>query len=554
MRGLESRIKKLEARTPPVQSIVDRVVVGFVCPKKGFTHSITNFNHSWVASNDEPTVYLPAKLERALTSTKRFIIIIGGRGSGKSVGVADICLIHAMNNDSKTYCLREYQSSIKNSVHSLIKEEAKRLEFDSIVAQTQSILKDGRSVFEFAGIARNVDSIKSAHGFARFEVEEAQFISENSLKVLTPTARQKPKKGLPTELETVIDDQTENVSMFFVANPGSSEDPFSKRFINDFRDTLDRDGIYEDDLHLVIEMNYYDNPWYGQSGLDEERQWDFEHLSRAYYDHIWEGAFNDSVDDAIIMAEWFDACIDAHLRLGFQPTGAKVATHDPSDLGPDSKGYAFRHGSVFLDIQEKLDGDVNEGGHWAADLAKSQGANFFKWDCGGMGLALNEQMSLDFKDCDIEPSMFDGAGGVEFPEAVYQPALKAPVAMQKQNKDSFKNARAQNYFKLRDRIYRTFRAVVYGEYCDPDEMISFSSEIECIGKLRSELCRLPKKPNSNNKFELYTKEEMKAKFKLKSPNLADSVMMSMSSVIMGRRNKRQLNTVMPQPIRTFRRR
>ena len=51
--------------------------------------------------------------------------------------------------------------------------------------------------------------------------------------------------------------------------------------------------------------------------------------------------------------------------------------------------------------------------------------------------------------------------------------------------------------------------------------------MKLIPKLRSELCRMPIKPNSNGLFELYTKKDMKNLFKFKSPNLADSVMMLM---------------------------
>ena len=62
--------------------------------------------------------------------------------------------------------------------------------------------------------------------------------------------------------------------------------------------------------------------------------------------------------------------------------------------------------------------------------------------------------------------------------------------------------------------------------CDPDMLISFSSECEELTGLRSELCRMPIKPSTL--FELYTKDEMRRKFKVRSPNLADCVMMSES--------------------------
>ena len=56
---------------------------------------------------------LPAKIKPFLSKGKRYKIIIGGRGSAKSMSVADICLMDAMTKGIKTGCFREHQTSIK---------------------------------------------------------------------------------------------------------------------------------------------------------------------------------------------------------------------------------------------------------------------------------------------------------------------------------------------------------------------------------------------------------------------------------------------------------
>jgi phage terminase large subunit len=528
-------------------------VVGFVCPDKGFTHALKKVKGKWEKTDQQPSVYLPAKIERILVSEKRFNVLLGGRGSTKSVSAGDICLIGASDNAEKTYCLREYQSSIKNSVHSLMKEEIERLDLKGFEVLQNSIHFKGKDCFEFAGLARNVDSIKSAYGFKRFLIEESQSLSVESLRALTPTARAKPNKGLPIkfredqgveELQALI--VNTGVSLTFVANPGSSEDAFSQRFIIPFQAALERDGFYEDDLHLIIVMNYMDNPWFDESGLEAERQWDYDHLDRALYDHIWLGKMNDSVDSALIKAEWFDACIDAHKKLGFEPRGAKISSHDPSDEGKDTKGYVMRHGSVVQDVQEKEDGNVNEGGHWAAKIAIDQQVDAYSWDGGGMGVGLAEQNGRDFIGKKIQLSMFIGAEQPDNPDSIYKPAIGSPVLEQRTNKQSFKNKRAQYYFELRDRVYRTYRAVVHKEYCDPDRLISFCGEIPLLSKLRAEVCRLPIKPNTNGLNELYTKEEMRSKFKIASPNLADPLMQTMRFIPLY-----QAPVRMPPPMRVM---
>lgn len=528
----------------------ESTVIGVVHPVDGHTHSIVRRSGVWKTTDEDPVVYIPAKLEAIAKSRKRFIIVIGGRGSGKSVGIADLCLIDAKDTGTKTYCLREYQTSIKNSIFSLLKDEISRLEFDGFEVQSNGIKYGEEDAFQFAGLSHNVDSIKSAHGFRRFEIEEAQFISDDSLTALTPTARKKPKKGMPTVMEEVEDvDGLANVSMVFIANPSSSEAPFSKRFINPFKEHLDKHGVYEDDLHLIVVMNYTDNPWFKDSGLEEERQWDFQYRSRAMYDHIWMGAFNDSVENALIMSEWFDACVDAHKKLGFVASGARISAHDPSDTGPDSKGFAARHGSVIEMVKEMETGTVNEGGHWAASEAIQYQSDAFAWDGDGMGIALTEQMSHDFDGKHTVLTVFRGSESPDFPDAIYAPAMVSPVAHQKTNSDTFRNKRAQYYFELRDRCYRTYRAVVHGEYHDPAKMISFDSSIELLSKLRAELCRMPIKPSGNGLFELYTKAEMKSKFKMASPNLADSVMILMRYVPQVR-----AKPVIPRPMKPMGRR
>jgi len=524
-------------------------IVGIVSTEGKLIHSLVKKANKWIKTKDKPSVLIAEKLEPVLKSNKRFIIVIGGRGSSKSIGVMDICIIDAKDDNAKTYFIREFQSSIRNSVQSLLAGEIKRLELPGFEVQGNTVLHNEEPIAEFAGLARNVDSIKSAYGFKRYEVEEAQFLTEPSLTALTPTARNKPNKGLPGAAKKA-DKDMDSVSMIFIANPGSSEDPFSKRFIEPFKDHLDRDGFYEDDLHLIVKMNYMDNPWFEESGLEAERMWDYEYRSRAAYNHIWLGEYNDGVDDALIMGEWFDACIDSHLKLGFKPQGAKIVTHDPSDTGFDSKGQAYRHGSVFLDVQEKLDGDVNEGGHWSVGIANQLGADYYSWDCDGMGVGLNEQISKDFGGKQTKIVMFKGSEGPDTPEAIYKPAVDSPTVDQKTIKDVFKNKRAQYYWELRDRIYRTYRSVMFGEYNDPDKLISFDSNIKLMGKLRAELCRLPIKPNGNGYLQLYTKQEMKTKFKIQSPNLGDCVMMSMRYVPQTSRiNIRRPRSIRPMGIR-----
>lgn len=456
-----------------------------------------------------PDLTVPAKLEPLITKDKRYKILIGGRGSAKSHTIADICLMDSQRHAMKIGCFREYQNSIEDSVHSLLKDEIRRLEAVGFNVTNSAITNSVGGEFKFRGLARNPDAMKSMHGFKRFWIEEGQVISEESLRLLTPTLRE------------------EGSEIWISANPMSSADPFSQRFILPFERELTRDGYFEDDMHLIIVSNYSDNPFFPDV-LEQERQWDKAHLSQAEYEHIWEGKFNDTVDGAIIPVEWFNSAVDAHERLGFKQLGATIVTHDPSDLGPDPKGLCVRHGSVIVDVQEKVDGDVNEGADWATYWALEYRADVFRWDCDGLGVSLKRQIStaLDGKRIDID--MFKGSESPDNPTEIYQPDALIDRTNAKTNEQTFRNKRAQYYWYLRDRFYNTHLAVTRKEYRDPDTLISLSSEIDCLDQLRSEVCRIPKKYNANGLIQIMSKQDMaRLKPPIKSPNLADSLMMAM---------------------------
>lgn len=456
-----------------------------------------------------PSLELPAKFLPVLTTKARLVVLIGGRSSAKSESVARTKLMRAQTERADILCGREYQNSIDDSVHKLLKGLITKLEIpdDQVDVTEKKIDFVGGGGFRYKGFARNSAAVKSAQDFKYAWIEEAQDLSQQSIDDLLPTIR------------------AANSQLFFTANPQASNDPFSQRFITPFQAALDKHEFYEDNMHLVIMMNWRDNPWHGE--LEEQRIWDKEHMSSAKYEHIWEGAFNDEVEDSIIMAEWFDAAIDAHVKLGFKPTGAKIVAHDPSDIGPDPKGLCFRQGSVILDVQEKDTLDANDGMDWATGYTNEHNADLFVWDGDGLGAPLRRQVALAFDGTKTDYRMYKGSESPDQPTAIYEPIKGEEHHKGRSNEDTFKNKRAQYSWALRDRYYNTYRAVIHGEYVDPEKMISISSGIENIAKLRSETCRIPRKHNPNGLIQIMPKPEMKTKLKIASPNMFDACVMSL---------------------------
>lgn len=454
-----------------------------------------------------PEMTIPRKLLPLIQQPKRFKIILGGRGSGKSVTVGNICLMDAMTKGIKTGCFREFQVSMDDSVLSLLSGEITRLGLEGFNVQSSAIQYGGQDAFKFRGLARNSEGIKSMYGFNRFWVEEAQTISFDSLKALTPTLREAGSE------------------VWMTANPRHSADAFSNRFIKPYEKQLRKDKFYEDDLHLIIWLNHTDNPFFPEV-LEQERLHDKKSMASALYRHVWEGEYYDEVEDCIIPVEWFDAAIDAHEKLGFKGEGAIIASHDPSDEGGDTKGLAIRRGSVVLDVKEKTTGDSNAGMDWALEESRKAGADWFVWDCDGMGIALKRQVEQALDGTRTQWWMFRGSESADDPDMPYASGKD----QYKTNRDTFLNKRAQYWWKLRERFENTHRAINQKAYINPDDMISLSSSIECLNQLRSEVCRIPLKRNNNGKIQIMSKLEMSKKpYELPSPNMGDSLMMSMYS-------------------------
>ena len=496
---------------------LNETVYGIVCPNDGLLRCWQrNPEGEFVGVDKTPQVMVPVKLEKILTVKKKYKILYGGRGSAKSMTAMDLLASEAKDLGSSTMCFREVQKSLKESIFKGISGEINRLGFEGFtpVESAGEIRHENGALFSFWGLKSNMTNMKSLYGYKRFLTEEAEDTSQASIDIMGPTLR-----GVP------------DAEMWFIFNPKSREAPISKRFLMPYMHKLMADGYYEDDHHLIIKVNWRDNPWFmNDKSLREEMENDKQRvidgaMSQEKFDHIWEGEFDDHIDSALIPAPWFDACVDSHKKLGFEPSGFKYAAHDPSDEGPDPKGYAMRHGSVVMDVQELDKGNIHSGGDWACELAKLQGVDRFTWDGDGMGVGLRRDVSKNLHGTHIKTTMFRGSEGCDSPDRIYAAVSKHEVGEPRTNKQTFKNKRAQYYSALRDKCYNTWKAVTTGVYTDPDTMISFSSDMPLLLKLRSELCKMPIKENNNGLIELYTKEQMKRLFQLPSPNLADCVMM-----------------------------
>jgi len=442
-----------------------------------------------------------------------------------------------MANGELWCCARESLNSIEESVHRTLLDEVDRLGLQGFNDTKNSIthISGGRAFYR--GLARNISSLKSTlSGIDGLWIEEGEDISDATLRVLTASVRLNAKD---TE-RAIAGEVVKMPEIIITMNRGARTGAIAKKYLKRAEKALGKVGLFEDDLVLVVEMNYTDMPedWFLMSGLEEERLDDYEKMSRAEYDHKWHGKYLEYIENSIIKAEWFDACVDAHkiprLEKVFKPHGAIRCATDPADIGKDNKGFAAMQGSIITKVKEKHSGEIDEAIDWAIDEAIDMGADQFIWDGDGMGTGAKGQVRARLDGTKIDYFMFRGSlsgSAQDNAEDIYLKDEKKADKAPKTYAETFLNNRAQYYFELQRRCYNTFKCVIKGEYIDPIEMISFDSEgIENMDGLKSELTRIPRKPNSLRLFQIRSKEEMKA-LKIDSPGQADSIMMLMGDTI-----------------------
>ena len=89
----------------------------------------------------------PAKLQ-CLFKPSRYKILHGGRGSGKSWGVARALLILAAQKPMRVLCTREVQNSILESVHKLLSDQISELGLSAFYEIQKTTIK-GRNGSQF---------------------------------------------------------------------------------------------------------------------------------------------------------------------------------------------------------------------------------------------------------------------------------------------------------------------------------------------------------------------------------------------------------------------
>jgi phage terminase large subunit len=247
----------------------------------------------------------------------------GGRGSGKTRSFAKMAAvrgyIHGKAGDSGIIlCGRQFMNSLEDS--SL--EEVKRaIEDEPWLAAYYDIgekyirSKDGRINFTFAGLDRNIQSIKSKGRLLLAWIDEAEPVTDEAWLTLIPTLREEGSDW--------------NAELWVTWNPKRKSAAVESRF-----------RFSKNPLVKVVQCNWRDNPKFPEK-LERDRLDDLAERPDQY-EHVWEGAYVSTLVGAYFAKHITAARAEGRIgRVGADPLMSLRAFVDIGGTGARADAFTM---------------------------------------------------------------------------------------------------------------------------------------------------------------------------------------------------------------------
>lgn len=271
-------------------------------------------------------VKIPVEFKPLFENGWRNLVFYGGRSSGKSHDVALSQVLRAREGRLKFLNCREFQNSIKDSTHALIKAIIFDYGFESEFIITNDSIKHRRTESEwiFRGLHDNVESLKSIPNIDEAWVEEASTVTKRSINLLKNTVRKDGSRLIftfnrDTERDPVFEE-------YVLKKPGKTYS------IKVNYDVLEKNGLFPEAMRLEMESDRKNNPQ------------DFA--------HIWLGEPRSQIDNAILSRER----VLAAMSRSVEDDGVVQIGVDVARLGDDRSVLWKRKGLKTLEfkVYEKL--------------------------------------------------------------------------------------------------------------------------------------------------------------------------------------------------------
>jgi phage terminase large subunit len=247
---------------------------------------------------DVPRAFAP------LLQPARYKGAYGGRGGAKSHFFAEQLILRCIQKRTRWVCIREVQNTIKESVHQLLVDKIAKLGVEHLFdVRRDEIRGPHGSLITFRGMQSfNADNIKSLEDYDGAWIEEAQTLSERSLRLLRPTIR---REGSEIWASWNPRHDTDAVDVFLRQKPPEGA--------------------------IVVSVGWQDNPWFPEV-LRVEKDHDYA-TDADMAEHVWGGGY-EIVSEAYYYARWI-AQAEKEGRVGFFPWRRGLPVHTSWDIGVD---------------------------------------------------------------------------------------------------------------------------------------------------------------------------------------------------------------------------
>lgn len=421
-------------------------------------------------------------------------VLHGGRSSSKSWDAAGFVTFLASNYGIRVLATRQFQNKIAESIFTLLKAQIERFKLTAQFRITDRSIthRVTGSEFLFYGLARNIDEIKSLEGIDICLIEEAHNLTAEQWKTLEPTLRK-------------------NGSQFWII--------FNPQFITDF--VYQRFVVNPPPNTVVRQINYTENPFLSDTIREVIEAAKLDDPDE--YAHIYLGVPRIDDDSVVIKRAWVESAVDAHINLEFEPEGRKIVGFDVADDGQDNCANVFAHGSVALWADEWRGGEdrllQSCSRTYDAAIACEADIRYDSIGVGAMAGSKFDELNAT-RGMTVRYSKFNAGAAVYKPEAFYARDRLEKI----KNKDYFANLKAQTWWLVADRFRNTYDAIRNGTKYSPEDLISLSSSLPKLDKLKAELSTPKRDFDNNGRVKVESKKDL-AKREIASPNIADAFVM-----------------------------
>lgn len=279
----------------------------------------------------------------------------------------------------------------------------------------------------------------------------------------------------------------------------------------------------------VFVADWRDHPLKTQEWYDKRKErYEREGMAHIFAQEV-DRNYAAAVSNVVIPYEWILSAVDAHIKVPY--IANYIADHqdvlddwmaglDVADEGGDRNALTLRQWIIWRSVEEWGERDPGITARRAILACRPHAKHIIcQYDSIGVGSGVKTEynrLTEDEKVVDADDIPFipwNAGASVLHP---YERIIPEDTESLR-NRDFFDNLKAQAWWSLRTRFYKTHKAATEGTVYPVDELISLDSQMPLLEQLKKELAQ----PTTGHSSRLKLLIEKKPNG-MKSPNLADS--------------------------------